>query len=215
MRLRPILIPPALTVAGVLALGACSKAPELSNTSTGNATGTSVLGTTPGSDTSIDLGTNPDDPANATGDASTGGNTGNGNTGGNTGNGNTGGGATGTAPSVTGASGPATVNCPTATSMVAFTAHFTTANAKYVEYLSPDATRPGAGPANGSVMLNYNCAKPSEVFKIRAFNEFNGPDSKDPSPYVSFTVTRKLATPTTSSSSTSTTKAPTGTVPKP
>ena len=105
---------------------------------------------------------------------------------------------------MTSATGPGTVSCPDQTSTVSFTAHYAVVNAKYIEYLQPGSARPGAGDANGSVMLNYNCASPSATYQIRAFNEFNGSDAKDPSPYVSFTVTRKLTTSSSSSSSSST-----------
>jgi hypothetical protein len=76
--------------------------------------------------------------------------------------------------------------------MVNFTLTYQVANAKYVEYLVPGASRPGADAATGSLLLSYDCSHASATYQIRAFNEFVGSDSKDPSPYVSVTVQRHL-----------------------
>lgn len=104
-----------------------------------------------------------------------------------------------TAPVVSSIQGPGGADCATASGTVAITVTYTFANAAYVEYLAPGSDRPGADAADGSVMFNYDCTQASQVFKIRAFNEFDGSDSKDPSPYVSVTVARHLADTSTTS----------------
>jgi hypothetical protein len=214
-----------MVAAGAVALGACSGTPSVDASANGVAPTTRAPSTAP-DDSSLDtsLDTVPDSLTTSTtpggpgansgagsgnpsggnanpsaGNAGGGGGGGGGNSGGNTGGG---GAPPSTAPTVTSATGPGTINCPDMTSTVTFTAHYSVTNAKFVEYLQPGSARPGAGNATGSVMLNYDCSMPSATYKIRAFNEFNGSDSKDPSPYVAFTVNRKL---TGSSSTTSTT----------
>jgi hypothetical protein len=212
MRTRSKLIPGALALGlGAVALGACSQAPSVQSTSNGNATGTSTVGSAPDDTATTAVaateGTTADGQSASGGNASSGqGATNGGGSGGATG----GGGGGSTAPVVTSATGPGTAACPDQTSLVTITAHYSVANAKYVEYLQPGATRPGAGPASGTVMLNFDCSKTSAVYKIRAFNEFNGSDSKNPSPYVSFTVTRKLTGSSSSSSSSTSTSTSTG-----
>jgi hypothetical protein len=194
-----------------LTAGACSKtndpasvsAQSQSGTTSGSTVGTSADDTTTTAGSSTDPGEGSQGGAGggASGGGSNGGNTGGGGSGGNSG-GNTGGGSS--APSVGSVTGPSSVGCTAPSGTVTITISYTVANAKNIEYLQPGATRPGAGPATGSVMVNFDCSKTSQEYKIRAFNDFaaNGSDAKDPSPYKSVIVQRG-----TVGGSTTTTKA--------
>lgn len=95
-------------------------------------------------------------------------------------------------PKVTKVDAPTGVTCEPGATTVDFTVRYTVVNAERIEYLRPGADRPGADDATGSLVLTYDCTQPQQTFHIRAFNEFadNGSDAKDPSPYVSFPVTR-------------------------
>ncbi len=79
-------------------------------------------------------------------------------------------------------------------------------------------------------MVNFDCSKSSQEYKIRAFNDFaaNGSDAKDPSPYKSVIVQRGTvggsttttkasgnSSTTVTTSATSTTKPPATTTTKP
>jgi hypothetical protein len=110
--------------------------------------------------------------------------------------------AASTAPAITSIHGPTSADCDAPTGMVTITVTYTAANATNVEYLAPGSDRPGAQAASGSVQFNYDCSQASQVFKVRAFDEFNGSDAKDPSPYASVTVNRRLTGASTTTTST-------------
>ena len=229
---RRALVASIALAAVTLTAGACSKTNEPASVSaqssggTGTTVGTSVgtSSTTAGDETATDPGESSQggssDGGGSTGGA-TGGNSG-GNTGGNSGGGSNGGGTK--TPSVTGVSGPSSVGCTAPTGTMTITITYKVANAKNIEYLQPGSARPGAGPATGSVMVNFDCSQTSQVYKIRAFNDFasNGSDAKDPSPYQSVTVQRGTITGSTTttkvtsnSSTTTSSSAPATTTTKP
>jgi hypothetical protein len=216
MRIRS-LTPPALALAAVLALGACSKPAPPLNESAGSVpkAAASSDATDPSTDPSLDPTLDPTladqgaadlvdanapdvDPTPSSVPATT--------------PGTsapkppppapkppapTSGGGTNAAPTVTSFHGPAGgVHCVSQYDMDEFfNATYTVAHARYVEWLEPTSDRPGSGNADGTVSLHFDCSKSSQVFKLRAFNEYNGMDSKNPSAYVTITVNRVLPKP--------------------